>query len=197
MGNCFIEKSLDCVVSSDSCSCWVSRVLPFLTIFYPWAASIFSANAAHSADFSFPVGRLCHKTALSILLTLNHTSRQQEAPGTPSWNVINPGLGQTLLPVCPMKSTPLVKGDEFLHIQAGAGGFGDPMERSADKVLDDVRNELITIDYAADVYGVVIEAGEVNYPATELQRHPLAASKSYKTAYMTHFYQSVGIPPIS
>ena len=118
-------------------------------------------------------------------------------PGTPSWNVINPGPGQTLLPVCPMKSTPLVKGDEFLHIQAGAGGFGDPMERLADKVLDDVRNELITIDYAADVYGVVIEAGEVNYPATELQRHALAASKSYKTAYLTHFYQSVGIQPIS
>ncbi len=115
-------------------------------------------------------------------------------PGTPSWNVINPGPGQTLLPVCPMKSTPLVKGDEFLHIQAGAGGFGDPMERSADKVLADVRNELMTIDYAAEVYGVVIEAGEVNYPATELQRHALAASKSYKTAYLNHFYQSVGIP---
>jgi len=96
-----------------------------------------------------------------------------------------------------MKSTPLVKGDEFLNIQAGAGGFGDLMERSAEKVLDDVRNELITIDYAADVYGVVIDAGEVNYPATELQRHALAASKSYKTSYMTHFYQSVGIPPIS
>ena len=118
-------------------------------------------------------------------------------PGTPSWNVINPGPGQTLLPVCPMKSTPLVKGDEFLHIQAGAGGFGDPMERSADKVLTDVRNELMTIDYAAEVYGVVIEAGEVNYPATELQRHALAASKSYKTAYLNHFYQSVGIPPSS
>jgi N-methylhydantoinase B len=118
-------------------------------------------------------------------------------PGTPSWNVINPGPGQTLLPVCPMKSTPLVKGDEFLHIQAGAGGFGDPMERSADKVLADVRNELMTIDYAAEVYGVVIEAGEVNYPATGLQRHALAASKSYKTAYLNHFYQSVGIPPSS
>jgi len=115
-------------------------------------------------------------------------------PGTPSWNVINPGPGQTLLPVCPMKSTPLVKGDEFLHIQAGAGGFGDPMERSADKVLADVLNELMTIDYAAEVYGVVIEAGEVNYPATELQRHMLAASKSYKTAYLNHFYHSVGIP---
>jgi N-methylhydantoinase B len=96
-----------------------------------------------------------------------------------------------------MKSTPLVKGDEFLHIQAGAGGFGDPMERSADKVLADVRNELMTINYAAEVYGVVIEAGEVNYPATELQRHALAASKSYKTAYLNHFYQSVGIQPTS
>jgi len=115
-------------------------------------------------------------------------------PGTPSWNVINPGPGQTLLPVCPMKSTPLVKGDEFLHIQAGAGGFGEPLERLADKVLADVVNELITVDYAADVYGVVIEAGVVNLPATERQRSLLAVSKTHQTAYLTHFHRTVGIP---
>jgi hypothetical protein len=71
------------------------------------------------------------------------------------------------------------------------------MERSDEKVLADVRNELMTIDYAADVYGVVLEAGEVNHAATERRRQILAASKSYEAAYLTHFYKSVGIRPSS
>jgi len=44
--------------------------------------------------------------------------------GTPSWTVINPGAAQRLLPVCPVVSVLTVQGDEFLQIQAGAGGQG-------------------------------------------------------------------------
>ena len=40
-------------------------------------------------------------------------------PGTPSWNILNPGSGQKLLPACPMKSTVLNRCDEFLHVQPG------------------------------------------------------------------------------
>ena len=115
-------------------------------------------------------------------------------PGTPSWNVINPGAGQTLLPVCPMKSTPLVRGDEFLHIQAGAGGFGDPLERLSEKVLVDVMNELMTSDYAADVYGVIIENGCIDVKATEARRKKLAETQTFRQAYLEHFYKTVGIP---
>ena len=116
-------------------------------------------------------------------------------PGTPSWNVINPGPNQTILPVCPMRSTPMIKGDEFLHIQAGAGGFGDPLERLPEKVLVDVMNELITPAYAADVYGVVITDEAVDIAATAARRVVLGATQSFREAYLEHFQRSVGINP--
>ena len=116
-------------------------------------------------------------------------------PGTPSWNVINPGPNQTILPVCPMRSTPMVKGDEFLHIQAGAGGFGDPLERLPEKVLVDVMNELITPAYAADVYGVVIAHEEVDSAATAARRAELGTTQAFRQAYLEHFHREVGITP--
>lgn len=114
-------------------------------------------------------------------------------PGTPSWNIINSEAGQKLLPVCPMESVPMVAGDEFIHIQAGAGGFGDPLERDPEKVLCDVANELITVGYANDVYGVVIRDGEVDLDATADRRIELRSSGTYKTAYLSHFYEATGI----
>ena len=78
-------------------------------------------------------------------------------PGTPSWNVIYSDGNQKVLPTCPMEALPMKKGDEFIHYQAGAGGYGDPLSRDPDKVLRDTMNELFSVDYAAEVYGVIIE----------------------------------------
>lgn len=116
-------------------------------------------------------------------------------PGTPSWNVINPGPDQQLLPVCPMESVPMVGGDEFVHIQAGGGGFGDPLEREPARVLADVLNELITPAYAADVYGVVIAGAEIDAAATTRRRGELRDSGEGKSAYLRHFHDAVGIDP--
>jgi N-methylhydantoinase B len=41
-------------------------------------------------------------------------------------------------------------------LESGGGGWGDPLERPAEWVLDDVIDELVTVDRAADVYGVII-----------------------------------------
>ena len=114
--------------------------------------------------------------------------------GTPSWNVINPGPNQRLLPACPMSSVPMVKDDEFLHIQAGAGGYGNPLERDPKKILEDVVNELITPDYAHDVYGVVIRNGEIDQPATEAKRRELSRKPPSEAVHLGHFYRTVGIP---
>ena len=114
--------------------------------------------------------------------------------GTPSWNVLNPGPAPRLLPVCPMESVALGQGDEFLHIQAGAGGFGDPLERNPQQVADDVINELITVDYARDVYGVVLDDGyAIDVTATVRERERLRQSGSHRTAYLRYFHQAVNI----
>ena len=42
------------------------------------------------------------------------------------------------------------------YICNGAGGWGDPLERDPEKVRVDVRDEYVTIDGAARLYGVVI-----------------------------------------
>ncbi|MDA0675666.1 MAG: hydantoinase B/oxoprolinase family protein [Proteobacteria bacterium] len=115
--------------------------------------------------------------------------------GTPSWNVLNPGPDQRLLPTCPMASVPMTKGDIFLHIHAGAGGYGDPLERAPGMVLDDVLNELITPAYAADIYGVVIADSAIDTAATAARRKILRNRSATDTAHLEHFYASVGIAP--
>ena len=114
-------------------------------------------------------------------------------PGTPSWNIINPGQAQKLLPVCPMESVTLKRGDVYLHVQPGGGGYGNPLEREPSKVLDDVEDELITPDYARDVYGVVISGGRLDDAATVACRSALAGAKPGSTAYLDHYHRSIDI----
>ncbi|HTZ38312.1 MAG TPA: hydantoinase B/oxoprolinase family protein [Stellaceae bacterium] len=116
-------------------------------------------------------------------------------PGTPSWNLLNPGPQQRALPVCPMERVTLRRGDIFLHIQAGGGGWGDPLERDPEKVLLDIRNELITQAYAADVYGVVVVGDRLDLAATQAARAALRARGGPGDAYLRHFHDSVGIEP--
>jgi N-methylhydantoinase B len=113
--------------------------------------------------------------------------------GTPSWNIVNPGPDQKLLPVCPMSPTPLVSGDEFVHIQAGAGGHGDPLERNPQAVLEDVLDDLISLDYAQDVFGVIFQDGIVDKDATVAKRKALQTSGTHLTTYVDLFHSEVGI----
>ncbi|MFD9700383.1 hydantoinase B/oxoprolinase family protein [Lentzea sp. NPDC059081] len=60
----------------------------------------------------------------------------------------------------------------YLHWQAG-GGYGDPLLRPADSVGEDVRQARVSAEAARDVYGVVVEDGEVDPTATEDARAAL------------------------
>ena len=98
-------------------------------------------------------------------------------PGSPSWNILNPGAGQRILPTLPMSAMPIAKGDVFRHILAGGGGYGDPLEREPAHVLEDVLDEKQSIAYARREYGVVIDAATmtVDQPATQRLREGMAA----------------------
>jgi N-methylhydantoinase B len=115
-------------------------------------------------------------------------------PGTPSWNVLNPGPNQRTLAVCPMSAVPMVGGDEFVHIQAGAGGYGDPLDRDPEKVRADIENELITPSYGEAVYGVILRASRVDLDGTERKRAEMRAATVRPDAYLDLFYQTIGIP---
>jgi N-methylhydantoinase B len=56
------------------------------------------------------------------------------------------------------KSTLRVGNGDRVHTQwCGGGGYGDPLEREPDSVLEDVIAEKITLARAHSVYGVVID----------------------------------------
>lgn len=77
-------------------------------------------------------------------------------PGSSSLSVLNPDTNPVALG---SKDTFKVhKGDLIRHVTAGAGGWGDPLERDPEKVLLDVRNEKVSTDRARELYAVVIDS---------------------------------------
>lgn len=51
-------------------------------------------------------------------------------------------------------------GDHFKLVHAGGGGFGNPLGRDCNAVLRDVEDELVSVERAREVYGVVIEESD-------------------------------------
>jgi N-methylhydantoinase B len=102
------------------------------------------------------------------------------SPGQPSENYLNPDRENRLLP---SKFTMTIhEGDVFRHVLAGAGGYGDPLERDPDAVLRDVRNELLSPQKAEADYGVVIDtqAWRVDAAATERRRARIRLSRGWR-----------------
>jgi N-methylhydantoinase B len=65
----------------------------------------------------------------------------------------------------------VLRGDRLVSITPGGGGWGDPKERSPEEVRRDVIEELITVETAQDVYGVVLKDDlSVNVEATKNRR---------------------------
>ena len=57
-------------------------------------------------------------------------------------------------------------GDVVRLETSGGGGYGDPLERDAQKVLDDVLNGIVTVAGAERDYAVVVKNGRVDAAAT-------------------------------
>ena len=104
------------------------------------------------------------------------------SPGAPSENYLNPAQENRSLPG---KFTMTIKqGDVFRHVLAGAGGWGDPLERDPNAVLWDVRNELLSPAKAAADYGVVLAAAActVDLAATAERRAHLRQQRGWRVA---------------
>jgi N-methylhydantoinase B len=71
-------------------------------------------------------------------------------------NVLNPDSAKE--EKLPGKFTRTVKrGDVLRYDMAGAGGWGDPLDRDPARVLSDVRNEYVSVQAARSQYGVVVD----------------------------------------
>jgi N-methylhydantoinase B len=98
-------------------------------------------------------------------------------PGTPSANRLVTDGRETRLPS--KFSRTVADGDRFYHRTAGAGGWGDPLEREPPAVAADVRNGILSVERARAEYGVVIlpDGGTPDLAATDAEREALRARR--------------------
>ncbi len=75
----------------------------------------------------------------------------------------------------PYGLTQLQPGDVVIMDAAGGGGYGNPLERDPEMVLQDVINGYVTVEKARSEYGVVIDESslEVDSKATEHLRYEM------------------------
>lgn len=64
-----------------------------------------------------------------------------------------------------------VKGDRIYLNTSSGGGWGDPLKRSPQRVYEDVLDEIISIETAAAIYGVVIDQDGINEAETRKRRN--------------------------
>ena len=97
--------------------------------------------------------------------------------GSPSRYILNPdGEAKEL----PSKVTlNLQPGSVISYRTPGGGGYGTPLERDPERVLQDVAQGKVTPDRARDIYGVVLDATgkAVDLEATRLRRRRLSGSR--------------------
>ena len=73
-------------------------------------------------------------------------------------------------------------GAAFRYLYGGGGGWGNPLERDPELVLDDVLDELVSLEAAERDYGVVFAGSleddtlAVDHDATKALREQRAAS---------------------
>src|SRR5581483_10896757 len=92
--------------------------------------------------------------------------------GVGNYAVVHLGSGRerTVTDIAFME--PSERGDVLFFQSGGGGGWGDPLDRDPAAVLDDVRNEYVTVKGAERDYGVVIDPAtlRVDEAATERVR---------------------------
>lgn len=95
-------------------------------------------------------------------------------PAVPCYISVRPGTPQErILKAKGLTIKPLMKGERLALRSGGGGGWGDPMQRDPELVLEDVRNEFITKKQALEEYGVVIKGRKnliVDFEATARRR---------------------------
>ena len=94
-------------------------------------------------------------------------------PGSSSWNILNPGESEVVLPT--MGTSPMRREDVIFHTTASGGGWGDPLERDPEMVRHDVWHEKVRPEHAREAYGVVVDPHtlQVDMEATERLRGEL------------------------
>jgi N-methylhydantoinase B len=97
-------------------------------------------------------------------------------PGAPNRLTLRYGSPDELVVAHTADWVPMAAGDRICFDYGGGGGWGDPLDRPAQAVLDDVLDEYVSVEGAARDYGVVLTGSleeltlAIDGPATEQRR---------------------------
>ncbi|WP_311946877.1 hydantoinase B/oxoprolinase family protein [Halomonas piscis] len=81
-------------------------------------------------------------------------------------------------------------GDTFTRPSAGGGGFGDPLERDAEAVLEDVIDGYVSVERAECDYGVVIKVNDPDIDDYEIDDERTAKAREWILAQRHAWLQS-------
>ena len=96
----------------------------------------------------------CDLSVRSDRMTIRPYGIGAGKPGTPSENRLGQDGQEALMPS--KFSQRVTAGFRLIHRTAGAGGWGDPLDREIDLVAADVRNGILSATRALAEYGVVV-----------------------------------------
>jgi N-methylhydantoinase B len=77
-------------------------------------------------------------------------------PGEPNQLTIRYGSDDPFVVKHTADWVPMSAGDRLCYDYGGGGGWGDPLERDTQAVLDDVLDEYVSVEGARRDYGVVL-----------------------------------------
>ncbi len=105
--------------------------------------------------------------------------RMGGAPGATGYTLLNPDT-PAARDIGKIDVLELGPGDVLRIGTQGGGGFGDPLERPAATVAEDVANGLVSRATAAEVYGVILDAdGGADAAATAAARAAIRAARGW------------------
>ena len=78
--------------------------------------------------------------------------------------------GDIVFPPSSFFAIPVKEFDVLLFRWGAGGGYGDPLDRAPEAVLQDVKMNALSLDTAEKVYGVVIDPGEMAVAAEATRR---------------------------
>ena len=108
-----------------------------------------------------------HPGATVIQKWANGATRNGVCSAEPNWIDFGPKPGLQKMRV----------GDVFAASWQGGGGWGDPLDRDPVAVHRDCRNDLVSRQAAADIYGVILGDAEFDAEATRTLRASLRAER--------------------
>ena len=105
-------------------------------------------------------------------------------PSIPHGVWLNPDTEDSRYLGATFSNVPVGPGDTFTRPSAGGGGFGDPLKRKPEDVLEDVIDEYVSLERAELDYGVVItpidpelDKYEIDFDATEAKREEIRSQR--------------------